>query len=158
MTDSEAFTRPTKENPVTNLPAQRTRSLLPDLAEIFSSFPSWGTMRPLLDPTLLRLEEEVGDGKYQVRAEVPGVDPAKDIDISVNDGQLTISAERTEKSERAGRSEFSYGSFTRTVTLPKGADEDAVKATYDQGILTVTVPVSDQESRAKHVEIESKSS
>jgi HSP20 family protein len=140
----------------TNAPAQRTRSLFPDLAEIFAGFPSWANMR--LDTNLMRLEEEVSDGKYQVRAEIPGVDPAKDIDISVDDGRLTIKAERTEKTEQTGRSEFNYGSFTRTITLPKGADEDAVKATYDQGILTVTVPVSDKESRAKRVEIEAKSS
>lgn len=143
---------------MTHVPAQRTRSLFPDLAEFFSGLPSWSGMRPLLDNNLMRLEEEVGDGKYQVRAEIPGVDPAKDIDISVNDGRLTIKAERTEKSEQTGRSEFSYGSFTRTITLPKGADEDAVKATYDKGILTVTVPVAQQEPRAKRVEIESTSS
>ncbi|WP_193045225.1 Hsp20/alpha crystallin family protein [Mycolicibacterium baixiangningiae] len=143
---------------MTNVPAQRTRSLFPDLAEIFSGFPSWGNMRPLLDTNLMRLEEELGDGKYEVRAEIPGVDPAKDIDISVNDGRLTIKAERTEKTEQTGRSEFSYGSFTRSITLPKGADEDAVKASYDQGILTVTVPMSDKEPQAKRIEIETKSS
>ena len=143
---------------MTNVPAQRTRSLLPDLAEFFSGGPSWGHLGPLFDTNLMRLEEELGDGKYLVRAEIPGVDPGKDIEVSVNDGRLTIKAERTEKSEQTGRSEFSYGSFSRTVTLPKGADEDAVKANYDQGILTVTVPVSDTEPRAKRVEIESKSS
>lgn len=143
---------------MTHLPAQHTRSLLPDLAEIFSGFPSWGNVRPMFNTNLMRLEEELGEGKYEVRAEIPGVDPAKDIDISVNDGQLTIKAERTEKTEKKGRSEFSYGSFTRSITLPKGADEDAVKATYDQGILTVTVPVSDAEQKAKRVEIETKSS
>src|ERR1044072_7072537 len=127
------------------LPAQRTSSLFPDLAEVFSGFPSWGNMRQLFDTNLMRLEEEVSDGKYRVRAEIPGVDPAKDIDISVNDGLLTIKAERTEKTEQTGRSEFSYGSLTRTVTLPKGADEDAVKASYDKGILTVTVPVAKEE-------------
>ncbi|ANI38536.1 Hsp20/alpha crystallin family protein [Mycolicibacterium vaccae] len=143
---------------MSNVPAQRTRSLFPDLAEFFSGLPAWSGVRPLLDTNLMRLEEEVSDGKYEVRAEIPGVDPAKDIDISVNDGRLTIKAERTEKSEQTGRSEFSYGSFTRTITLPKGADEDAVKANYDKGILTVTVPVAKEEPRAKRIEIESKSS
>ena len=55
------------------------------------------------------------DGRYEVRAEIPGVDPSKDIDITMRDGQLTIKAERSEKKEFDGRSEFSYGSFVRTV-------------------------------------------
>ena len=53
-----------------------------------------------------------------IRAELPGIDPAKDVDITVTDGQLTIKAERSEKKESKGRSEFSYGSFMRSVTLP----------------------------------------
>ena len=76
----------------------------------------------------------------------PGVDPGKDVDITVRDGVLTIKAERTEKKESNGRSEFSYGSFIRSVTLPAGADEDAIKASYDKGILTVSVPVTEAAS------------
>jgi HSP20 family molecular chaperone IbpA len=52
-------------------------------------------------------------------------------------------------------SEFSYGSFVRSVTLPPGADEDSIKAAYDKGILTVTVPVSEVKPAEKHVTIES---
>ena len=59
----------------------------------------------------MRLEDEIKDGRYVVRAEMPGVDPVKDIDITVRDGQLTIKAERSEKKDFDGRSEFSYGSF-----------------------------------------------
>ena len=55
----------------------------------------------------------------------------------------------------SGRSEFSYGSFQRTVTLPEGADEDDVKATYDKGILTVSVKISEPKKTEKKVEIES---
>lgn len=94
------------------------------------------------------------DGAYEVRAELPGIDPAKDVDITVRDGQLTIKAERTEKKESNGRSEFSYGSFVRSVSLPPGADEDAIKASYDKGILTVSVPVNAVQPAEKHVAIE----
>jgi HSP20 family molecular chaperone IbpA len=76
----------------------------------------------------MRLEDEIKDGNYELRAEIPGVDPAKDVDITVGDGVLTVKAERTEKKETSGRSEFAYGSFIRSVTLPVGADEDAIKA------------------------------
>ena len=101
----------------------------------------------------MRLEDETVDGRYEVRAEIPGIDPEKDVDITVRDGQLTIKAERSEKKEFDGRSEFSYGSFVRTVSLPAGANEDDIKATYDKGILSVSVAVSAPASAEKHVKV-----
>jgi len=107
----------------------------------------------MFDTRLMRLEDEMTDGRYEVRAEIPGIDPAKDVDITVRDGQLTIKAERSEKKEFDGRSEFSYGSFIRTVSLPSGADEDDIKATYDKGILTVSVGISKTAPAEKHVQV-----
>jgi HSP20 family protein len=71
----------------------------------------------------------------------------------VRDGQLTIKAERTQTSESNGHSEFSYGSFVRTVPLPAGANEDDINATYDRGILTVSVPLSDDHPTEKRVDV-----
>ena len=88
-----------------------------------------------------------------MRAELPGVDPIEDIEVTVLDGRLTIKALRTRTTESNGLSEFSYGSFSRTVPLPAGADEDDISATYDRGILTVSVPLSDAEPAEKHVEV-----
>jgi len=68
---------------------------------------------------------------------------------------VTIKAERSEKKEFEGRSELSYGSFVRTVSLPTGADEDDVKATYDKGILTVSVAVKESKPAERHVPIAS---
>ncbi len=113
-------------------------------------------MRPAFGSHIIRVEDETKEGGYEVRAEIPGVDPDKDIDITVSDGVLTIKAERSEKKESNGRSEFSYGSFIRSVTLPAGADEDAIKASYDKGILTVSVPVAEAvPAAAKRVAVES---
>lgn len=134
---------------------RRSRSLFPEFAELFAAFPSLAGLRPAFDSPLMRLEDELQGGRYEVRAEIPGVDPATDIDVTVRDGQLTIKAERSEKKEFDGRSEFSYGSFVRTVSLPAGADEDDVKASYDKGILTVSVAISTAEPTAKRVPIES---
>jgi HSP20 family molecular chaperone IbpA len=129
---------------MSKLPApQHPRSLWPDLAELFEGFPSWANLRANLANHVIRVEDEVKDGSYEIRAEMPGVDPDKDVDITVHDGVLTIKAQRTEKSQNNGRSEFSYGSFVRSVALPPGADEDAIEAGYDKGILTVTVPVAE---------------
>lgn len=138
---------------MTALPIRRhQRSLFPGISEMFAGFP-FAELRPVFDTRLMRLEDELKDGRYEVRAEMPGVDPAKDVDITVRDGQLTIKAERSEKKDFDGRSEFSYGSFVRTVTLPAGADEDDVKATYDKGILTVSVAISEFKPAEKHVPI-----
>ena len=119
----------------------------------FASLPSIAGLRPFFDNNLLRLEDESREGLYLVRAELPGVDPVEDIEVTVRDGQLTITAERIQTDETNGRSEFSYGSFARTIELPIGADEDDINATYDRGILTVSVPVSGDESEERHVEV-----
>ena len=139
---------------MSTLPVQRqTRTLMPDFAEFFGGAPLLAGLRPLFDRNLIRLEDEMTDGHYEVRAEIPGVDPAKDIDITVRDGQLTIKAVRSQTLECHGRSEFSYGAFARTVPLPAGADVDDVKATYEKGILAISVPVPNGEPATKRIEV-----
>jgi HSP20 family molecular chaperone IbpA len=155
--------RPNPGGIVNKLAVQRqSRPLLPELSELFNGFPGFPTfanlpalasLRPLFDSHLLRLEDEMKDGLYEIRAELPGVDPTDDIEVTVRDGQLTIKAERTQTSESNGHSEFSYGSFVRTVPLPTGADEDDINATYDRGILTVLVPLSEDHPTEKRVEV-----
>ena len=138
---------------------RQSRPLLPELSELFNGFsgfptsPAFAGLRPFFDGHLLRLEDEMKDGLYEVRAELPGVDPTDDIEVTVRDGQLTIKAERTQTSESNGHSEFSYGSFVRTVSLPAGADEDDINATYDRGILTVSVPLAEDHPTEKRVEV-----
>jgi HSP20 family protein len=65
------------------------------------------------------------------------------VELTVDNGVLTIKAERREERKESGRSEFRYGAFTRSVTLPAGADEDAVTALYNDGILEVRVPIKE---------------
>ncbi|OWL93639.1 hypothetical protein B7435_32905 [Mycolicibacterium peregrinum] len=144
---------------MTKLPEHyRPRSLWPEMSELLAGLPSWANFRPALGSHVIRVEDELKDDSYELRAEVPGVDPAKDVDVTVRDGVLTIKAERSEKKEANGHSEFSYGSFIRSVTLPVGADEDAIKASYDKGILTVSVPVTQAaEGAEKHVTVQAAS-
>lgn len=125
---------------------------LPDWSDLMArleSRPPWTS----LEGHMIRVEENLEKGRYTLRAELPGVDPAKDVDISVREGQLTIKAERTERKEEGTRSEFHYGSFYRSIPLPVGAKEDDIDASYTDGILTVTVPVSESETPEKHIEI-----
>jgi len=106
----------------------------------------------------LCVEEVHEDGALVIRVEVPGVDPDKDVDVSVADHTLRITAkreERTEDKKKGGyRSEFRYGEFQRTLPLPVGVDRDSVKAEYKDGILEVRVPwPAEQESGSTKVPI-----
>ena len=79
--------------------------------------------------------------------DLPGI-PKDAIAIEVEDGALTVSAtrEREEKVERDRfmRFERRYGSFSRTVGLPHGVSEDAIKASYENGVLEIRVPKPEQ--------------
>ena len=102
--------------------------------------------RPILGvEDRIRLEEEVIDGVLHIRAEAPGIDPANDAEVTVDDGILRVRVERRkeDRTETEGRvrSEFRYGSFARAVSLPKGTDATKVTATYRDGILDVSVPM-----------------
>ena len=103
----------------------------------------WTMLRPAASHPM-RLEDYVNDGTYVLRAELPGVDPEKDIEVTVSMGVLTISAHRHEETEGKHRSEFRYGAFARSVTLPEGADQDHIRASYDKGVLEVVVTLKDQ--------------
>ena len=135
---------------------RQSRSLIPELSEFFGGFPAFAGLLPLFDTHLVRVEDAVKDGRYELRAELPGIDAAKDVDVTVRDGQLTIKAERSKESRTNGRSEFIYGSFARSISLPVGADEDDITATYDKGILTVSVliPETETEHSEKRIEVQ----
>ncbi|BCW19358.1 Hsp20/alpha crystallin family protein [Pseudarthrobacter enclensis] len=96
----------------------------------------------------IRVEELVDGNTLVVRAELPGIDPDKDVDVSVADGVLTIKAERQEKSEHKDkdgyRSEFRYGSFVRRLPLPGGVQQNDVTASYKDGLLEVRAPLPAQ--------------
>lgn len=89
------------------------------------------------------VESYVEDGTYVVRADLPGVDPEKDIEVKVDGDILTIHGERREEKHDAGHSEVRYGSFTRSVRLPSGASTSDVSARYDAGVLVVSVPMTE---------------
>lgn len=101
-------------------------------------------LRPLASHPV-RVEDYLKDGRYVLRAELPGVDPDKDIDVTVSDGVLTIRATRHDETKDKRHSEFRYGAFARTVALPPGADEEHVQAVYGNGVLEVSVSLRKEE-------------
>jgi HSP20 family protein len=112
------------------------RAMFPDLVEWFEE--PFLTLRPYLGQPI-RIEDFVEGDHHMVRAELAGIDPEKDVEVTVGSGYLTIRAERHDKTEGKHRTEFRYGSFSRSLPLPGDANADDVKATYDHGILTVFV-------------------
>ena len=105
----------------------------------------------------MRVEDYIEEGRYVLRAEVPGIDPDKDVEITIDNGVLTVKAERREEKKEGGRSEFRYGSFSRSATLPTGADPDDVTATYGDGILEVRVGIKPEtKPEAKRIAIAKK--
>lgn len=94
---------------------------------------------------MVAVEEFTEGNTLVVKAELPGVDPDKDIDITVSGGALHIRAERQEESEESGkhfhRRELRYGSFARTIPLPEGVEDSDIAASYKDGILEIRVSV-----------------
>ncbi|HEX6869604.1 MAG TPA: Hsp20/alpha crystallin family protein [Micromonosporaceae bacterium] len=102
----------------------------------------------------IRIEQLVEADKFMVRAELPGVNPEKDVDVSVVNGMLSIRAERTEEKRDRTHSEFHYGQLVRTLPLPAGAREDTAHATYTNGILEISFDLGEPEPAGRHIEIE----
>ena len=111
--------------------------------EIFSRFfENWGGTE-LAEGWNPSLEVTDGPREVTVLAEIPGVE-AKDIEVTVSNGFLTISGEKKslheEKEKDFYRTERVFGSFRRSVQLPDGADPEKITAEHANGVLTVRIP------------------
>ena len=86
------------------------------------------------------------DDHYVLTADLPGVDPGS-VDVNVDNGTLTISAHRTARSDESVHwlaSERFFGKYRRQLSLGEGIDASAISATYENGVLTVTIPLSEK--------------
>ena len=94
--------------------------------------------------------------RYIVSFDVPGLS-ADDIELTVEKGVLTVTAERSwahGEDEQVLAAERPHGRFTRQVSLSEGIDDEGIEASYENGVLTVTLPVAEQ-AKARKVEITS---
>ncbi|GAA2883325.1 alpha-crystallin HspX [Streptosporangium fragile] len=140
-----------------SMPMRREqRGLIPDLFD-WLELP-FAALRPSMAPTAqpIKFEDYFKDDRYVLRAELPGIDPEKDVEITVSHGVLTVRAERREEQRDQRRTEFRYGSFTRSLTLPPGVDENDIKATYDKGVLEITIKLAEAKEEGRRIQIESK--
>ena len=122
---------------------------------------------PFRDTTLLPLFDASGSAftpafevketkdAFEFKADVPGID-AKDIDVKLTNNRLTVSgkreAEKTDKGETYYSYERSYGSFTRSFTLPEGINGEAINADLKDGVLKIVLPKK-PEAKPRQVQI-----
>jgi HSP20 family protein len=94
------------------------------------------------------------DDHYVLTADLPGVDPGS-VDLDVDNGTLTISAHRTARSEESAQwlsSERFFGTYRRQLSLGEGVDTAGIAASYENGVLTVTIPLAER-AKARKIEI-----
>jgi len=103
-----------------------------------------------------QIEVLQNNGHFTVKTDLPGLSK-DDVRVEVTDDFLTISGERKEKKEekREGfyRSERSYGSFYRQIPLPQGAKTENASATFQNGVLEITIPAPKAETPTRKLEI-----
>lgn len=112
----------------------------------FRGFPFAPVTRSELSPAGFMLPRvDIGESRkqYTITVEIPGVDE-KDIELTVEDGTLTIRGEKrsetVDEDEQFHRVERTYGAFQRVISLPTDADEDHIQAKFKNGVLTITIP------------------
>ncbi len=130
-------------SPFNSLSAELDRLFEAPLAEL---------ARDTWSPTLDVLEDK---DNYFILAELPGL-KREDIKVSLEDGNLTISGERKSETRNEGTSvhcvERFSGHFERSIALPVAISTDKVKATYTDGVLTLTLPKA-EEAKPKKIDI-----
>ena len=137
-----------------------------EAADLFSRFDrifeEWLHMMPFRPMALphwreawepIRVEEYREDGTLVIRADLPGIDPGKDVELTVSDGMLHIEAERREEEKREEkgylRREVRYGSLSRSLPLPEGVTEADITAAYKDGVLEIRIPEPKREPAKK---------
>ena len=130
------------------------RELAREMEETFGRFfPAWSEERGSTWMPAVDMVDEKDE--IVVKADLPGLEQ-KDIEVTVQDGTLTIRGERKEEKEEKKEgyyyAERSYGAFVRSLPLPKGVDADKVKATFKKGVLEVRLPKA-KEAKGKTVEV-----
>ena len=153
-TSSEITPSSTTNWPEERPPVEQFRRQVDRLFDDFFSFPSLLRDQTKAFPVWPSLEVKENDSEVTVTAELAGL-TEKDVEVSVDNGVLTIRGEKTSANEDRdnGWSERLYGSFERQVALPDGADDEKCHANFDNGVLTITMPKAAGKSRLKKIPI-----
>jgi HSP20 family protein len=126
-------------------------STMPRFRAVTSPFDLMG-LSWLFGPDI-KIEERLDGDRYIIRAELPGLDPAKDVQIGLTAGELRLHVERKEEQIEKGHSEFRYGTFYRIIPLPSGVKADTLTARYVDGIVEISALVGEPSPSAKTIPI-----
>lgn len=121
--------------------ARRSRSPVTDMLSWLESGTGFDTRSFGLAP-YVRVEDYLEGGTYVLRADLPGIDPDKDVEVTIEGDMVTIHGERREEQQDKNHHELHYGSFSRSVQLPQGTKPDEVSAKYVDGVLEVRIPMA----------------
>jgi len=144
-----------EEHPIAALRRQMDR-LFEDFFRGFEIEPFWG-FESRLGRFSPRVNVTETDDEIRVTAELPGLDE-KDIEVTLDRDMLTIKGEKKqEHEEKKGnyyRMERTFGSFQRTIPLPAEVQEDKAEASFEKGVLTITLPKTEEaKSQKKRIEV-----
>lgn len=174
----EKTTRQTPETTSAGLPARVTANPLMGLRDeidrLFDGFFNapfgrmfeidpfrrFGTMVPTLGGVTPLVDVKETDAAYEITAELPGL-AEKDVEVTLNDNVLVVRGEKkTERQEKKADyhlTERSYGAFHRTFRLPETVDQNKIAATFDKGVLSLTLPKTEKAAKAaKKIEVKAK--
>ena len=136
-------------------PFRELSTLRREMEDLWESFPGAREFLPMKGEWLPAVDISETEDSLIVKAEVPGMEP-KDIEISLSGDMLIIKGEKKQKSEEKKenfhRIETRYGSFSRTVRIPVSVDSEKIEASYDNGVLKITLPKKEEE-KARQIEI-----
>jgi HSP20 family protein len=142
-------------------PLRELSSLQGEMNRLFNTVfdqPSAGGNGDTLRRWMPAMDLAETDEHFVLRADLPGM-AEDDLKIELEDGTLTISGERKAEHEARNegfyRVERAFGTFSRSLTLPKGVDADAVTANFDRGVLEVRIP-KPEERKPRRIEIAGK--
>jgi HSP20 family protein len=157
--------------PLSSSPFAFMRRFSEDMDRLFDDFGFGGSwlgpsIRPEFVPASLgefrqslwspQIETFEREGQLVIRADLPGL-KKDDVNVEITDDAITISGERRDENEeeREGyyRSERSYGSFCRSIPLPNGVKAEDANATFNNGVLEITMQAPELKSRGRRLEI-----
>ena len=135
----------------------RTMSRMEDemedlMARYFGNDTGWLRESPQFVPTIDLVETE---NQFEVTVDLPGLKP-DEVDVEFSNGNLSISGKREQEKEEKGKTfhrvERRYGEFRRLLPLPTSIDKEHIEAKFEDGVLKITVPRTD-DVKTKHIEV-----
>ena len=140
------------------LPKLRNTTLFPSWIDDFFSGSNWPEIETRMGASMPAVNIREEENQFLIEVAAPGMEK-NDFKLELNHNVLTISAEKEEEKEEKKRKftrrEFNYTTFRRSFTLPNSVQEEGIKASYQDGVLKISIPKKEEakEKSAKQINI-----